>query len=43
MDYVGLGVNRLIRTSYGPFKLDDLKPGEVEEIKAKTIKDQLGI
>jgi len=43
MEYVGLRVNRLIRTSYGPFKLDDLKPGDVEEIKAKTIKDQLGL
>lgn len=43
MEYVGLKVNRLIRTSYGPFKLDDLKPGDIEEMKAKTIKDQLGI
>tara|TARA_R110002096_G_scaffold119038_2_gene257726 strand:+ start:7786 stop:8505 length:720 start_codon:yes stop_codon:yes gene_type:complete len=43
MEYVGLRVNRLIRTSYGPFKLDDLKPGDVEEMKSKTIKDQLGI
>jgi len=43
MEYVGLRVNRLIRTSYGPFKLDDLQPGEVEEMKSKTIKDQLGL
>ena len=43
MEFVGLRVNRLIRTSYGPFKLDDLKPGDVEEMKAKTIKDQLGL
>lgn len=43
MEYVGLRVNRLIRTSYGPFKLDDLNPGDVEEMKAKTIKDQLGL
>jgi 23S rRNA pseudouridine2605 synthase len=43
MQYVGLKVNRLIRTSYGPFKLDDLKPGDVEEIKEKTVKDQLGL
>ena len=43
MEFVGLRVNRLIRTSYGPFKLDDLKPGNVEEMKAKTIKDQLGL
>lgn len=43
MEYVGLRVNRLIRTSYGPFKLDDLKPGDVEEMKSKTIRDQLGL
>jgi 23S rRNA pseudouridine2605 synthase len=43
MEFVGLRVNRLIRTSYGPFKLDDLQPGEVEEMKPKTIKDQLGL
>jgi 23S rRNA pseudouridine2605 synthase len=43
MEYVGLRVNRLIRTSYGPFKLDDLQPGEVEEMRPKTIKDQLGL
>lgn len=30
--HFGLVVNRLIRVSYGPWKLGNLKPGEVEEI-----------
>lgn len=42
MEQVGLKVNRLIRVSYGPFQLGDLKPGEVEEIKGKILRDQLG-
>jgi 23S rRNA pseudouridine2605 synthase len=40
---VGLKVNRLIRISYGPFRLQDLKPGEVEEIKQRVVRDQLGM
>ena len=28
MDYFDLSVNRLIRTSYGPYELGDLQPGE---------------
>lgn len=43
MEAIGLSVNRLIRVSYGPFQLGDLKPGEVEEIRPKTLRDQLGI
>lgn len=43
MDEVGLKVNRLIRVSYGPFQLNELKPGEVEEVRAKILEDQLGI
>ena len=43
MGEVGLKVNRLIRISYGPFRLDDLKSGEVEEVKARVIRDQLGM
>ncbi|MGI3187166.1 pseudouridine synthase [Nioella aestuarii] len=43
MGEVGLDVNRLIRVSYGPFRLNELKPGEVEEIKPKVLRDQLGI
>ena len=42
MEAVGLKVNRLIRISYGPFQLGDLKPGKVQEIRARVIRDQLG-
>lgn len=41
-EHLGLTVNRLIRLSYGPFMLGDLKEGETEEIKAHIIADQLG-
>lgn len=40
---VGLTVNRLIRVSYGPFRLGDLKSGEVNEVRRKVVRDQLGI
>ena len=40
---IGLTVNRLIRLSYGPFRLNDLNPGEVEEIKPRVLKEQLGL
>jgi 23S rRNA pseudouridine2605 synthase len=40
---IGLEVNRLIRTSYGPFQLGQLGRGEVEEVKAKVLRDQLGL
>jgi len=42
LDALGLKVNRLIRTSYGPFQLGALEPGHVEEIPRKVLKDQLG-
>lgn len=43
MNHIGLTVNRLIRTSYGPFRLNELQPGEVEEVKARVLRDQLGL
>lgn len=43
MEAIGLSVNRLIRISYGPFRLGDLKPGQVEEVKARVVRDQLGL
>ncbi|MFZ5964757.1 pseudouridine synthase [Thalassococcus sp. BH17M4-6] len=43
MEDVGLSVNRLIRTSYGPFQLGQLKPGAVEEVRRKVVRDQLGL
>ncbi|HWV22244.1 MAG TPA: pseudouridine synthase, partial [Devosia sp.] len=39
---LGLEVNRLIRVSYGPFQLGDLAEGQIEVVKAKMLKDQLG-
>ncbi|THH35845.1 rRNA pseudouridine synthase [Aliishimia ponticola] len=43
MDDIGLSVNRLIRVSYGPFQLGQLKQGEVEEIRRRVLRDQLGL
>ncbi|QDC10522.1 rRNA pseudouridine synthase [Oceanicola sp. D3] len=43
MEAVNLTVNRLLRVSYGPFRLGDLKAGAVEEIKARVLRDQLGL
>ncbi|WP_437342835.1 pseudouridine synthase [Ruegeria arenilitoris] len=40
---IGFTVNRLLRVSYGPFQLGDLKPGEVEEIRRRVLRDQLGL
>ncbi len=42
MESVGCKVNRLIRTSYGPFQLGKLKEGEVEEVPQRVLKDQVG-
>lgn len=42
MEYLGLTVNRLIRTSYGPFLLDDLPAGAIEEVLPKMMRDHLG-
>lgn len=43
MEAVGLLVNRLIRISYGPFQLGQLKPGVVEEVRPRILRDQLGL
>lgn len=42
MKALGLEVNRLIRLSYGPFQLGNLRPGEAKEIPQKVLKEQLG-
>jgi len=39
---IGMIVNRLIRVSYGPFRLNELEPGQVEEVRARVLRDQLG-
>jgi 23S rRNA pseudouridine2605 synthase len=43
MEAIQLNVNRLIRVSYGPFQLGNLKVSGVEELRRKTLKDQLGL
>ncbi len=42
MKAIGLEVSRLIRLSYGPFQLGNLKKGEVREIHQKVLREQLG-
>ena len=37
LEYLGLEVNRLIRTRYGPFWLGDLPPGDVDEIRQSDL------
>ncbi len=43
MEAVELTVNRLIRISYGPFRLGELKAGAVEEVKGRVLREQLGL
>lgn len=43
MEYAGLQVNRLIRTSYGPFSLGKLPRGAVEEVGGKALASLLEI
>ena len=38
----GYPVTRLIRVAYGPFQLGHLGRGEVEEVSAKVLREQLG-
>jgi 23S rRNA pseudouridine2605 synthase len=42
LEHLNLQVNRLIRVSFGPFQLEDLGDGAIEEVRTKTLKDQLG-
>ena len=43
MEHMGWPVSRLIRVSYGPFQLGHLAKGEIDEIKQKTLREQLGL
>lgn len=42
MAHLGVEVNRLIRISFGPFQLLDLKPGEADHVRRKVLIEQLG-
>lgn len=42
LETLDLKVNRLIRTSYGPFQLLTLQRGAVEEVGRKQLRDQVG-
>lgn len=41
LEHLGLKVNRLIRTQYGPFELAELRPGAVEEIPGTKLREVL--
>lgn len=43
LESVGLTVNRLIRIAYGPFQLGNLASGAVEELRPRSLRDQLGL
>lgn len=42
LEHIGLPVGRLIRIAYGPFQLGTLGRGEVDEIRPRVLRDQLG-
>jgi 23S rRNA pseudouridine2605 synthase len=42
LGHLGLKVTRLIRVSFGPFQLGDLVRGEIEEVRTRVLREQLG-
>jgi len=42
LEHLGLKVNRLIRVSFGPFQLGDLQRAQIDEVKTRTLREQLG-
>lgn len=42
LDTLGLKVNRLIRVSYGPFQVGNLEKGQMEEVKTRSLREQVG-
>ena len=43
MEHLGYPVSRLIRISFGPFKLNQMQESDVEEVKTNILRDQLGL
>jgi 23S rRNA pseudouridine2605 synthase len=41
-EHLGWRVMRLIRVSYGPFQLGDMKEDEAEEVRGRVLADQIG-
>ena len=41
-EHLGLQVNRLIRTSFGPFSLGELARGGIEEVPTRAMKSNIG-
>ena len=41
MSYLKLNISKLKRIEYGPFKLNDLKPGEIHSATKSEIKNYL--
>ncbi len=42
MEAADMAVNRLIRVSYGPFRLGQMEPGEVKEVRRRVLREQIG-
>jgi 23S rRNA pseudouridine2605 synthase len=42
LGHLGLEVTRLIRVSFGPFRLGELATGAVEEVRTRVLREQLG-
>src|SRR6516225_1243907 len=42
LGHLGLAVTRLIRISFGPFQLGELREGEIEEVPTRVLREQLG-
>jgi 23S rRNA pseudouridine2605 synthase len=42
LGHLGLKVTRLIRVSFGPFQLGELRESELEEVRTRVLRDQLG-
>jgi 23S rRNA pseudouridine2605 synthase len=42
LNHLGLSVTRLIRVSFGPFQLRELAEGAIEEVRTRTLREQLG-
>jgi 23S rRNA pseudouridine2605 synthase len=43
MEHFGWPVNRLIRVSFGPFHLGKLPKADIDEVKTKVVKEQIGL